>query len=187
VARSYLLDPTDTVRVVIFIDTRNGISVYQHKDVYDKIVAGGQSNLTQFDDQTVLPEGVFKETAEFSRPSFSLQQEIEQDSLIIEGTGDEAVYRVNMLKRSELTFKYLLTSWSLDASDKNMKLVTVKDGKGRTHLNPNSLKMIMNLVHPSIVQGLLTAYNWHDRKKLEETEEKAQQEAVAATGLDAKN
>ena len=184
-ARKYMLDPNETVRVVIFVDTRNGLVVHQQKDIYERIV--GTAPVVSFDEDQELPAGVFKEWAEFSKPTFVLQQEIEQETIDYKGSGDDATFKVNVVKQSEMKLRYLLRAWSLSVEEPALKLVTVKDAKGRQHLTPQCLFMVLNQVQPALVAGFLTAYNWHNQQKMKKLEEEVKKEVEEATGIPAPN
>lgn len=181
-ARKYLLDPNETVRVVIFVDTRNGLVVHHAKDIFERIT--GSDPAAAYEPGQELPEGVYEEWAEFAKPSFSLQQEIEQDTIEYD---DEGNVKVNIIKQSEMKLKYLLRDWSLSAEEPELKLVTVKDAKSRAHLTPDCMKMILNRVQPALVSGFLTAHAWHNQRRINKTEEETKKEVQAATGIKAPN
>lgn len=181
-ARKYLLDPNETVRVVIFVDTRNGLVVHQEKDIYTKIV--GSEPAAAFESGQKLPEGVFEEWAEFAKPSFSLQQEIEQETIEYNEDGRA---KVNIIKQSQMKLKYLLRDWSLSDAEPSLKVVTVKDAKGRPHLTPVFLKTILEQVQPALVSGILTAHAWNNQRKAQREEEETQKEVESATGTKSPN
>lgn len=182
-ARKYMLDPNETVRVVIFADTRNGLVVHQSSDIYRRIV--GSDPVESYEPGQKLPDGVYEEWAEFAKPSFSLQQEIEQETISY-GSGDDGGVKVNVVKQSEMKLRFLLRDWSLSQEPK-LKLVSVKDAKSRKHLTPQCMKVILNEVEPAIVSGFLTALNWHAIQRTKKVEEEVQAEVEEATGIKAPN
>ena len=186
-ARKYMLDPNETVRVVIFVDTRNGLVVHQHKDVYERVLGTKNQPAEHYGDDSKLPEGIYREWADFAKPSFSLQQEIEQETIDYSGSGEDTTFKVNLVKQLEMKLKYLLRKWSLDEDEPKLKLTVVKDAKNRSNLTPQCMNVVMNQVQPAVIAGFLTAYNWIGQKKLKKLEEEVKKEVEEATGIPAPN
>lgn len=187
--RSYRVDPNETVSVSIFVDTRNNsFSVLQDKNLVSKALGEDVSSpFFSFDhskEDGSLPEGVFKETAYFSRVNYEISQEIEKECIDYDANGN---VKYDFLKRSYMRIKYLLKDWTLKDSDPTLTLTVIDDKKkNRKVLSDKSVDTVMKEVNPLVIKGFMEAYDLSDRIDAFEDEQRAI-EAVEKEGLKAKN
>lgn len=186
-ARSYTVKPDRLDAVSIFIDTRFGnLQILHDRDVFKR--ATGQENPPMsmvIDVKNPLPEGVFKEMASFAPMTFAVSEEIDKETISYDDDpkqpGGQKV-KLDLTKRTYLRILYLLRSWTLSESDKNLTLTTYKRPDGRLQLTNESMNLINNVVDPKIVRGFMEAYEFSQRISAQQIEEEAIKALADASG-----
>lgn len=196
-ARSYKIKPDQLEEVHIYVDTRGKtLRVLHDIDLFRKATGiSDPSSLVCFDPSehpSGLPDGVFKESAQFAPLTYTISEEIDKETIVYDenpANSAEPRVRLDLTKRSALRIKYLLRSWSLSDTDGTLALTTYKRPDGRVHLTNESLQLVNNEVDPKLVKGFLEAYEFARRSEYQQMELEAVEAIKESSGgkLNVKN